>query len=108
MSLWSHPDKNIHEDASKMMGMLNEAKEGLKNTLRNNDSIREAERVRAAEETISLSSDDSSDSETSDTSSELAASYNKASTLPAEHITDNEETPLEKPMLDHGHQNKKF
>ena len=31
MSLRFHPDKNIHEDASKMMGMINEAKEGLKN-----------------------------------------------------------------------------
>ena len=40
ISLWFHPDKNIHEDASKMMGMINEAKEGLKKTLRNNDEIR--------------------------------------------------------------------
>ena len=29
MSLQFHPDKNIHEDASKMVGMINEAKEGL-------------------------------------------------------------------------------
>ena len=46
MSLRFHRDKNIHEDASKMMGMINEAKEGLKITLRNNDAIREEERVR--------------------------------------------------------------
>ena len=26
MSLQFHPDKNIHEDASKMMGMINETK----------------------------------------------------------------------------------
>ena len=52
MSLRFHPDKNIHEDASKMMRIINEAKEGLKITLRNNDAIREAERVRMAEETI--------------------------------------------------------
>ena len=38
MSLQFHSDKNIHEDASKMMGMINEAKEGLKNTLRINDA----------------------------------------------------------------------
>ena len=40
MSLQFHSDKNIHEDASKMIGMINEAKEGLKNTLRNIDAIR--------------------------------------------------------------------
>ena len=34
--------------------MINEAKEGLKNTLRNNDAIREEERVCMAEETIIL------------------------------------------------------
>ena len=41
MSLRFHTDKNIHEDASKRMGMINEAKEGLEYTLRNNDAIRE-------------------------------------------------------------------
>ena len=41
--------------------MINEAKEGLKDTLRNNDAIREEERVRMAEETIALSSDDNFD-----------------------------------------------
>ena len=46
ISLQFHPDKNIHEDAFKMMGMINEAKEGLKITLRNNYAIREEERVR--------------------------------------------------------------
>ena len=40
MALRFHPDKNIDVDTSKMMGMINEAKEGLKNTLRNNDAIR--------------------------------------------------------------------
>ena len=108
MALWFHPDKNIDVDTSKMMVMINEAKEGLKNTLRNNDAIMEEERVRAAEETITLSSDDNSDSETSETSSKPATSSNKASTFPAEHITDNEETPLKKTMLDHGHQKNKF
>ena len=41
MSLRFHPDKYIHEDASKVMSMINEAKEGLEYTLRNNDAIRE-------------------------------------------------------------------
>ena len=41
MALWFLPDKNIDVDTSKMMGMINEAKEGLKNTLSNNDAIRE-------------------------------------------------------------------
>ena len=90
MAVRFHPDKNIGLDTSKMMVMINEAKDGLKNTLRNNDAIREAERVRAAEEMITLFSDDNSDSETSETSSEPATSSNKASTFPAEHSTDNE------------------
>ena len=90
------PDKNIDVDTSKMMVMINEAKEGIKTTLRNNDAIREEEHVRMSEETITLLSDDNSDSETSETSSEPAISSNKASTFPAEHITDNEETPLKK------------
>ena len=49
MALRFNPDKNIDVDTSKMMGMINEAKEGLKNTLRNNDAIREEERVCAAQ-----------------------------------------------------------
>ena len=81
MSLLFHPDKNIHEDASKIMGMINEAKEGLKTTLRNNDAIREEERVHMEEETITLSSDDNYDSETSEISSEPATSSNKESTI---------------------------
>ena len=46
MFLRFHLDKNIHENASKVMRMINEAKEGLEDTLRNNDAIREEERVR--------------------------------------------------------------
>ena len=41
MSLQFHPDKNIHDDASKVMSMINESKEGLEDTLLNNDVIRE-------------------------------------------------------------------
>ena len=96
MALRFHPDKNIHEDASKMMGMINKAKEGLINTLRNNDAIREEERVRMAEFTIILSSDDNYDLETRKISSEPATSSNKASTFSAEHNSDNEEIPLKK------------
>ena len=44
------------------MGMINEAKYGLKNTLRTDDAIREEERVCAAEDAITLSSDDNYDS----------------------------------------------
>ena len=96
MSLRFHPDKNIHEDASKVIRIINEAKEGLEDTLRNNDAIREEESVHTAEETIILSSDDNFDSETRKISSESATSSNKASTFPAEHNSDNEETPLKK------------
>ena len=92
MSLRFHPDKNIHEDASKVMQMINEAKE-VWNTLRNNDIIMEEEYVCMAGETIILSSDDNYDSETSEISSELATSSNKVSTFRAEHNADNEETP---------------
>ena len=49
-----------------------------------------------AEETIILSSDDNSDIETSEISSKPAMSYNKSSTFPAEHNSDNEKIPLKK------------
>ena len=78
------------------MVTINEAKDGFKNTLRNNYAIREEERVRAAEDAITHSSDDKYDSETSNTSSKPATSSNKASTFPAKHSTDNEETPLKR------------
>ena len=69
VSLWFHPDKNIREDSSKVMQMRNEAKEGLEDTLRNNDAIREEERVRMAEEMMILLPDDNYDSEKSGISS---------------------------------------
>ena len=43
--------------------MINEAKDGLENVLRTNDTIREEERVSASADAITLSSDDNSDSE---------------------------------------------
>ena len=78
------------------MRMINEVKEGLEDTLRNNDAIREEERVCMAEETIILLSDENSDSETREILSEPATSSNKSSTFTAEHTSDNEETPLKK------------
>ena len=91
-----HPDKNIGLDTTEMMKILNQTKDGLGDTLRTNDISREEERVQAAEDVISISSDDKSDSESSDTSSKPETSSSKASTLPAKHTNDNEETPLKK------------
>ena len=76
-----------------MMKMINEAKFGLEDQLRTNDASREEERVRAAEDDISIPSD----SESSDISSEPAPSYSKEFTLPAKHTNDNEETLLKNP-----------
>ena len=84
-----HPDKNIGLDTTEIMKMINEAKDGLEDTLRTNDASREEERVRAAEDEIIISSDDHSYSESSDKSSEPATSSSKASTLPAKHTNDN-------------------
>ena len=42
-----HPDKNIGLDTTERMKMINEAKDGLEDTLRTNDASREEERVRA-------------------------------------------------------------
>ena len=64
-----HPDENIGLDTTKMMTMINQAKDGLEDTLRTNDASREEERVRVAEDVISISFDDNSDSEPSNTSS---------------------------------------
>ena len=36
-----HPDKNIGLDTTEMMKMINEAKDGLEDTLRTNDASRE-------------------------------------------------------------------
>ena len=78
-----HPDKNIGLDTIEMMKMINEAKDGLEDTLRTNDASREEERVRAAEDEIIISSGDNSDSESRNTSSEPATSSSKASILTA-------------------------
>ena len=57
-----YPDKNIGLDTTELLKMINEAKFGLKDQLRINDAIREEERVRAAEDVISIPSDHNSDS----------------------------------------------
>ena len=68
-----HPDQNIGLDTTEMMKMINEAKFGLEDQLPTNDSSREKEHVRAAEDDISIPSD----SESSDASSEPASSSSK-------------------------------
>ena len=45
-----HPDKNIRLATTEMMKIINEAKDGLEDTLRTNDASREEERVRTAED----------------------------------------------------------
>ena len=60
-----------------MMKMINKAKFGSEDQQRTNDASREEERVRAAENAISIPSDHNSDPESSDTSSEPASSFSK-------------------------------
>ena len=60
------------------------------------DAIREEERVRMAQNTIIISSDDESDSVRRKIIPEPVTSSNKASTFPAKYKSDNEETPLKK------------
>ena len=64
-------------DTLEIMKMRNEAKFGLEDQLRTNDASREEERVRAAENAISIPSDHNFYPESSDTSSEPASSSSK-------------------------------
>ena len=89
-----HPVKNIGLDTTEMMKMINEAKDGLEDTLRTNDSSREEERVRAEEDEISIPSDHNYDLESSYTSSKPATSSPKESTLPTKHNNYYDETPF--------------
>ena len=68
-----HPDNNFRFDTSEMRKMINTAKDGLQDQLRENDARREEESVKAAEDEISIPSDHKSDSELSDTSSKPAS-----------------------------------
>ena len=94
MAFRFHPEKNIGLDITEMMKMINEAKGGLEDQLRTNDSSREEEHGWAAEDEISIPSDNNSGLESSDTSSEPASSSSKESTLPAKHTNDNEKSLL--------------
>ena len=58
------------------------------------DAIREKERVRMAQNDIIVSFDNESDSRRRQKPSKPVTSYNKASTLSAQHKSDNEETPF--------------
>ena len=68
-----HPDHNYGFDTTEMMKMINTAKEGLQDQLRENDALREEEHVQAAEDENSIPSYHNSDSESSGTSSEPAS-----------------------------------
>ena len=103
-----HPDNNHGFDTTEIMKMINTVRDGLQDQLRENDELREEERVQAAEDEISIPSDHNSDSESSDTSSEPASSSSRESALPAKHTDDNEGIPLKNHILDHGHPKKKF
>ena len=47
-------DNNYGFDTTEMMKMINMAKDGLQDQLRENDALREEERVQAAEDEIDL------------------------------------------------------
>ena len=70
-----HPDNNYGVDNNEMITMINTAKDGLLDRLRDNDQVREEENVQAAEDEESIPSDNNSDSESSRTSSEPASSH---------------------------------
>ena len=58
-----HPDNNYGFDTTEMMKMINTAKFGLLDRLRDNDQVREEENFQAAEDVESIPSDHNSDSE---------------------------------------------
>ena len=70
-----HPENNYGFDTTKMMTMLNTARYGLQDQLRENDALREEEHVQAVEDESSISSDHNPDSESSGTSSKPASSH---------------------------------
>ena len=57
-----YPDNNYGFDTTEMMTMINRAKDGLLDLLRDNDQIREEENVQAAEDEESIPSDHYSES----------------------------------------------
>ena len=70
-----HPDNNYGFHTTEMTTMINTAKDGLRDQLRENDQVREEENVQAAEYESSIPSDHNSDSESSGTLSEPASSH---------------------------------
>ena len=70
-----HPDNNYGVDTNEMMTMINTAKDGLLDLLRDNDKVKKEENVQAAEDEESIPSDHNSDPESSRTSSKPASSH---------------------------------
>ena len=70
-----HPDDNSGCDTPEMTTMINTAKDGLLDLLRDNDQVREEENVQAAEDVESIPYDHNSDSKSIGTSSESASSH---------------------------------
>ena len=64
-----HPDNNYGFHTAEIMKMINTAKDGLQDQLRENDWVRSEENFQAAEDESSIPSDNNSDSESSGTSS---------------------------------------
>ena len=58
-----HPDNNYGFDSTEKMTIINTAKFGLLDQLRDNDQVREEENVQAAEDVESIPSYHNSDSE---------------------------------------------
>ena len=75
MALRFHPDNSYGFDTTEIMTMINMARDGLQDQLRENDELGEEERVQAAEYESSIPSDHNPDSESSGTSSEPASSH---------------------------------
>ena len=70
-----HPDNNYGFDTTEIMTMINTARDGLQDQLRENDELREEERVQEAEYESSIPSDHNPNSEASGTSSEPVPSH---------------------------------
>ena len=70
-----HPGNNDGFDTTEIMTMINTARDGLQDQLRENSELREEERVQAAEVKSSMPSDHNPDSESSGTSSKPASSH---------------------------------
>ena len=76
-----HPDNNYGFDTTEIIAMINTARDRLRYQLRENNELREEERVQAAEDESSIPSDHNPDSKSSGTSSEPAPSHLKCNLL---------------------------